>query len=133
MTCLKTSSRKASSVLSEQRRPRSTAPRSETPAKQIWTYVYNHDVDKETCRSGYHEQCRIFPSSFTLPLCLATDADLTDRRTAMHKIYPSADPPTARMLPTVASLDRIRRYSIILIHIAISKVKAFWPVAALAR
>lgn len=33
----------------------------------------------------------------------------------------------------VASLDRIRRYSIILIHIAISKVKAFWPVAALAR
>jgi len=133
MTCPKTSSRKANSVPSKQRRSRPTEPRSETPAKPIWTYVYNHDVDKGICRSGFHEQCRIFPSSFTLPLCLATDADLTDRRMAMHTTYPSADPPTARMHPTAASLDRIRRFSIILIRIAISKVKAFCPVATLAR
>lgn len=51
----------------------------------------------------------------------------------MHKTIPSADPPTARMLPTVASLDRIRRYSIILIRIAINKVKASQPIAILAR
>lgn len=127
-TCPKTSSRKASSVPSEQRSPRRlsnlrTAPRSETPAKQIWTYVYNHDVDKRrTCWSGCHEQfCCIFPSSFTLPFCLATDIDITDRRTVMHK---SADQPTARMLPMVASLDHVRQYSTIIIRIAIRKVRA---------
>jgi len=129
----KTSSRKASSVLSEQRRSRPTAPRSETPAKPIWTYVYNHGVDKGTCRSESDEQCCIFPCRLLFLLCLATDADLTDRRMAMHKTYPSADPPTARMLPTVASLDHVRQYRIILIRIAISKVKAFRPVATLAR
>ena len=45
----------------------------------------------------------------------------------MRKTHPSADQPTARMLPMAASLERIRLYSIILICIAISKVKAFWP------
>jgi hypothetical protein len=129
-TCPKTSSRKASSALSGQRRPRpakpKTAPRSETPAKRTWTYVYNHDVDKRTRWSGHHEQfLRIFPSSTPLLLCLATNSDLTDRKTVVHKTHLSADPPTARTLPTVASLDHVRRYSIILIRIAISNVKAF--------
>jgi hypothetical protein len=131
-TCPKTSSRKASSVRSGQRRPRPpkprTAPRSETPAKRTWTYVYNHDVDKRTRWSGYHEQfLRIFPSSIPLFLCLATNSDFTDRKTVVHKTHLSADLPTARTLTTVASLDHSRRYSIILIRIAISNVKASSP------
>jgi hypothetical protein len=62
-----------------------------------------------------------FLHRFTLPFCLATDIDITDRRTVMHK---SADLPTARMLPMVAGLDIVRQYSTILICIAFSKVGA---------
>jgi hypothetical protein len=77
--------------------------------------------EEHTGRDIMNSFAAYFLHRFTLPFCLATDIDITDRRTVMHK---SADLPTARTLPMVASLDLVRQYSTILIRIAISKVRA---------